>query len=319
MNAVSIPMQREREFLPKEFKITVWSKLKPYYDNLLKRRIESVQELETWIKDRCEIEAVVMEAFSWRYIKISRDSSDEKAADLYRYAIQELSPRISSYENQLNRKLVESPFLEQLDQDKYFIYVRSISNAVELFCEENIPLLTEVQLKSKEYGRIFSEMTIGFNGKQMTLQKAGTILEEPDRVLREAVYHKINSRILQDAERLDELFDHLLAKRHLIARNAGFDNFRDFKFRLMGRFDYSADDCTRFHESIRHEIVPLINELNEQRRNALNLPELRPWDLHVGTSGKALCAPSKRQMSYLKNPSIASPNCTLLSANPWLS
>ena len=86
---------------------------------------------------------------------------------------------------------------------------------------------TEVQLKSKQHGKIFSEMTIGVNGVQMTLQKAGTLLEEKDRERRKEVYLKINERIQQDTQPIEDLFDELLAKRHQMAVNAGFDNFRD--------------------------------------------------------------------------------------------
>ncbi len=286
-----MPVPKKRQFLPEEFKITVWSKLKPYYDNLLRRPINSVADLEQWIRDRCELEAIVTEAFSWRYIRVTRDSSDEKAADHYQYAVQELNPKISSYDNQLNRRLVQCPFVDQLDRCTYSIYLRQVQNAVDLFCEANIPLAMEVQLKSKEYGRIFSEMTIGLDGMQMTLQKAGTILEETDRERREAVYHKINRRILQDTEQLEELFDQLLDKRYQIATNAGFDNFRDYKFRAMGRFDYSIADCEAFHDSICHEILPLVNELKAHRRRQLGLNDLRPWDLNVDTTGKAPLRP----------------------------
>lgn len=291
MSAVAIPRPITRRFLPKEYKITVWSRLKPYYNDLLKRPIKSVRDLEDWILDRNELEAVVMEAFAWRYIRITVNSGDEQAMDLYEYAIQELLPKISAIENTLNEKLVNSPFLDQLPKEKYFVYIRSIKNAVDLFSKENIPLATEVQLKSKEHGRIFSEMTIGVNGKQMTLQKAGTILEEPNRNLREQVYHKINERILQDTEQLEELFDALLAKRHQIALNAGFENFRDYKFRALGRFDYTVEDCEEFHISIEKEILPIIDEINLFRQNAMGVAQLRPWDLNVEPTGKAPLKP----------------------------
>jgi oligoendopeptidase F len=291
MNAVSIPQPRERHFLPKEFKITVWSKLKPYYNELLNRPIDTPQTLEQWIKDRCELEAVVSEEFSWRYIRVTRDSGDQRAVDLYEYAVEELSPRVSSFENSLNCKLADCPLFNELEREKYAIYRRNLLNALQLFREENIPLNTEVQLKSKEYGRIFSEMTIGLDGKQMTLQKAGAILEETDRNRREAVYHKINGRILQEKESLEGLFDDLLEKRHTIARNAGYDNFRDFRFQALGRFDYTAEDCFTFHDSIIGEILPLVDELKRHRKQKLGVERLRPWDLNVDTSGQSPLRP----------------------------
>ncbi len=289
--ALTVPEPRRQKFLPRNFELTVWGELKPYYDNLIERPIQCVQDLEDWIKDRSELDAVVSESFAWRYIKITVNSGDKDAADLYQYAVQELAPRITSFENQLNKILVDSPYKDDLRQEDYFIYLRGIMNSVDLFREDNIPLATQVQLKSKEYGRIFSEMTIGVNGRQMTLQKAGTLLEEPDRNYRKGIYHKINQRIRKDTLHLEQLFDDLLEKRHEIARNSGFDNFRDFKFKALGRFDYSVDDCIDFHESIQFEILPIVDDLNSFRKKALDLKLLRPWDLHVDTSGKAPLRP----------------------------
>ena len=287
MNLVStLPQPRKREFLPEEFRVTVWSRLKPYFHDLLRRPIESVADLEKWILDKSELDAVVSEAFSWRYIHVTVDSGDQKASELYQYAVQELAPKITSYENELNQKLVSCPLLSQLDPDRYGIYTRIIQNESTLHREENIPLATEIQIRAKEYVKIFSEMTIGVNGKQMTLQKASSLLEKADRGSREAVYHKIHRRLLQDTTQLDELFDELLKNRHQMAKNAGFDNFRDFKFQALGRFDYSAEDCLNFHDSIISEILPLVDELNLYRRQSLGVSQLRPWDLFVDPTGE---------------------------------
>lgn len=290
-NLTDIPQPRQREYLPKEFKLTVWSKIKPYFAELEKREISSVQELEQWISDKSELEAVVTEALAWRYIKITIDSKNQKAEELYQYAIQELIPRIASFENKLNKKMVESPFVDQLPEDKYYIHIRGIKNALSLFREENIPLSTEVDMYSKEYGKIFAEMTIGIDGKEMTLQKAGALLEEPDRKYREGVYHKINERILKDKDAIEDLFDQLLVKRHQIALNAGFENFRDYKFMSLGRFDYTIDDCLDFHNSIAKQVLPVINETHERRKKALEFDALRPWDLTVDLSGEDALRP----------------------------
>lgn len=299
MNVTTLPTPRKKEFLPEGFKLTVWSKLKPYYEELLKRPIKNVEELEKWIWDKSELDATVSEAFAWRYIRVTIDSNDQPAIELYQYAVQELYPKIAIIEHDLHQKLIDSPYLEALNSQVFFTYIRNIRNTVELYSEANLPLATEVQLRSREYGKIFSEMTIGINGKQMTLQKANSLLEETDRNCREAVYHKINTRVLQDAEPLEDLFDELLRKRQQIAFNVGFNNFRDYKFQSLGRFDYTAADCLEFHDSIAHEILPLVDSLNEHRQKALGLKKLRPWDLNVDTSGKAPLRPFENSEDLL--------------------
>jgi oligoendopeptidase F len=80
---------------------------------------------------------------------------------------------------------------------------------------------------------------------------------------------------------LDELLSELIAKRHQIALNAGYANYRDYKFDEMHRFDYTAADCEAFHESIATAITPLLKIIDEQRKADLNLAELKPWDMSV--------------------------------------
>lgn len=297
-NAIRVGSETRR-FLPNSLQIQTWQDIAPFYDDLAHRPLPDRQALEQWIRDKSDLDAAVGEAFSWMYIAISRNNQDQAAMEQYQYAVQHIQPKVSEQENVLNQRLVESPFFHDLDQDTFGIYLRKVQNAVDLFCPENLPLSTEVQLKSKEYGRIFSQMTIGMEGRQLTLQKASTLLEEKDRTRRQTVYHKINQRILQDTEALDNLFDELLQRRHRIAQNAGFDNYREYAFRSLNRFDYTPQDCEDFHQSIADEIVPLLNELYVARRHALNLDKLRPWDLHIDARGQEPLRPYESMDDFL--------------------
>lgn len=100
---------KQRTYLPQTFKVTVWSKLKPYFHELKERNIDSVTDLEHWIYDWCELNDVVAEEFRWRYIRFSCDNEDQKALESYNYAVQELTPRMSPYNDDLNQKLLNSP------------------------------------------------------------------------------------------------------------------------------------------------------------------------------------------------------------------
>jgi len=304
MRATALPRSQVRAYLPARFKLTVWERLQPFYEELLQRKLFTLQDLELWLLDRSELDAFVSESFAWRYINISSDSTDAVAQDSYQYAIKELSPRISDYSHQLNSKLVNTPLIDQLDPTRYGIYLRAVRNLVELFREKNIQLETEVQLDSKDHGKIFSEMTVGINDVQLTLQKASALLEEPKRAYREEIYHKINRRILENAEDLETLYDKLLEKRHQIALNAGFDNFRDYRFRKLGRFDYTPDDCADFHNSIRDEILPLVEQLYLHRKKGLEIDKLRPWDLHVDSSGKQPLRPFQNMDDLVRKATI---------------
>ena len=270
-----------------------WEDLQPIFDDLRNRSLLSAEDLQRWIRDKSKLDARLSEEFAWRYIRVTCDSKDEQAAQAFNQFVQEISPRVAALENELNIRLVNCPFFEQLDANTYGTYRRKIKNAVALFSTENVDLQKEVQLQSKEFGRILSQMTIGLDGQQLTLQKASTLLEENDRNVRRQVYHKINQRIFQDTEELEDIFDSLLAKRHQIALNAGFDNYRDYAFKALERFDYTPEDCFDFHESIRSEILPILNTIYQTRKESLQLDSLRPYDLNIDTQGREVLRPFK--------------------------
>ena len=274
-------------FIPFHSEIHSWEEdLLPIYTELLQRPIYSVADLEHWIWDKSRLDDFLSEEFSMRYIQLSQNNRDSAAAERYRFAIQHIYPHITLWEQKLNAKLIDCPFTDALTDEAYLIYLRMVRNACQIFREKNVPLLTQVQLQTKEYGRIFSQMTIGLDGKQMTLQKAGFLLEERDRTKRAQVYQKINERILEDSGHLEDLFDELLDQRHQLALNAGFENYRDFAFRHLNRFDYSPQNCYDLHDAIKSEILPILNELYDLRKQKLQIDNLRPWDLNVDVMGE---------------------------------
>ncbi|MEO6290193.1 MAG: M3 family oligoendopeptidase, partial [Ginsengibacter sp.] len=115
--------------------------------------------------------------------------------------------------------------------------------------------------------------------------------ESHDRDLREEVYRKIAERRLQDKDALSQLFSTLLEKRQQVALNAGFENYRDYKFKELGRFDYTKEDCFRFHDSVKEHVLPLINKIFANKKQKLHLEVLRPWDLEAEPEGTKALTP----------------------------
>ncbi|HSZ87385.1 MAG TPA: hypothetical protein VK787_15235, partial [Puia sp.] len=67
----------ERYFLPEDFTITTWENLEPYFKDLAERKISSKSDLEKWLKDSSELEAVVSEDVSWRQIRMTCDTENK--------------------------------------------------------------------------------------------------------------------------------------------------------------------------------------------------------------------------------------------------
>ena len=282
---ITIPKRPERKFVSKNLVIDSWRKIEHLFDNLVERDISNVAELEKWMLDRSELEAVLEEDMAWRYIKMNIDTTDKELGERFTFWIKEISPKTAPYSHKLNLKLVESPYLKKLDKEKYRIYLRSVNKQIEIFREENIPLFTEMEAKQQEYGAIVAKMSVEIDGEKMTMQKAALLLKNINRAKREEVFNKTSVRRRQDEEALDNLFDELIVLRQKIAKNADFDNYRDYMFAAMGRFDYTPEDCFDFHSAIAKEIVPIITSFEQKRKDKLGFKNYKPWDTQVNVDG----------------------------------
>lgn len=260
-----------RKFLPEHFTVTSWDALEPYFQQLLERPLQSKPDLEQWLKDASEIEAVLSEDACWRQIKMTCDTENKSLEEAFIFFVTEIQPKIQPYADKINRKLIACPFTAELDQQKYFTYLRSVRKSIDLFRDINIPILSELSVLGQQFGVISAKMTIEVEGKEYTLQQAAKFLENHNRQLREEVYRKINERRLADKDALNDLYTELVRKRQQVAVNAGFSNYRDYKFAELGRFDYTKEDCFQFHDSVKKYILPLADKIYEAKKKSWEL------------------------------------------------
>jgi len=292
--------RKKRTFVSEDFVPSKWKSIEPYYKQLLESEIIDVQSFRLWLNNRSELESIISENAGWRYIKMTCDTTNEEHQKAYTYFVTEIEPKIAPLNHQLNEKVINSPYIDEIDDQAYKILFKNIEKDFKIFRKENIPLKTEIQNSSKEYGAISGAMTVTIDGKEMTLQQAATILESTDRQKRKDAYMKISNRRFADRNKLDDLFNNLISLRHQVAQNADFDNYRDYMFTAMGRFDYTPQDCFDFHESAQMEIVPILNQLAIDRKEQLDLSELKPWDKAVDPSNKPPLVPFKNTSDLIE-------------------
>ncbi|NQX42814.1 oligoendopeptidase F [Pedobacter steynii] len=283
---------KQRAYIPQNLEMK-WDNLEPILNDLLARPIADVSGLEQWLKDKSELEAALEEDFAWRYIKMSCDTANEELLQSFQYFATEIEPKISPIANQLNQKFNDSPFIDELDQEKYFVYIRAIRKAIEIYREENVELLTKLQVTQQKYQGVTGAMSVEIGGQEYTLEQAANFIKDTDRSIRQQAWETIQQRRLVDKDDLNILFDELVAMRHQVALNAGFENYRDYMFQALGRFDYTPQDCYHFHEAIEKQVVPILKEQAQKRADALGIEVLKPWDMEVSTTGKAALKPFK--------------------------
>ena len=279
------PKSKTRKYLPLDYVVKDWPSLEPHFIELEMRALFKPTDIEKWLRDLSEVEAVILEDMAWRYIKMTCDTNSEEKFQAYQLFHEEIMPEVAKKQDVLRRKLCQSPLLSSLDPSKYHNLIREAKCKIEIYREENVAILSELQSLAQQFGQINGSMSVEYEGEKITIQRASALLESKDSKLREEIWRKISFERSSCGLALDELFSSLALKRHEIAKNAGFPSFTDYAFKDMGRFDYGREDCGKFHDSIEKVITPIFQELMEERRVRLGLKRLRPWDLSVDYMG----------------------------------
>lgn len=280
------PMEFPRRFVPPDADCGEWAQLEPYYQRLSAAPINSQADLEDWILQVSELEACIDEQRCVRHVEATRKTDDEARQQRYLDFVEQVQARQEPWRDRLQRRLLELAEQYPLPPKRYEVLLRSARNAVELFREENVPLLTQDTRFINEHEKITGAMTVEYDGREQTLPQLGRYQELPDRAVREETWRLAAERFRQDRERLAKLYTDMVALRQQIAQNAGCRDYRQYMWRRYERFDYSPEDCLKFHDSIEAAVLPAVQKLAAQRREKLGLERLRPWDLSVDPDGK---------------------------------
>jgi len=299
---IQVDLKREfpRRFLSPTANMADWKDVEPLFNMLLERKPSSPQELEQWLLDHDELCAALSEEEARLYISMTTQTDDPAREAAFQHFVEEITPRTKPLMQAAEKAYLANPHRALLPADRYAVLNRKSENSVALFRAENVPLETQDELLAQKYTKCMGAMTVTVNDKELTLQQAGKLLEQTDRGLRQQVWERMTARQLQDKETLDQIFDQLVALRAEIADNAGFANYRDYAFRRRERFDYTPEDCYRFHEAVDRAVMPLARKIRARRRQMLNVDPLRPWDLAVDPLGRAPLVPFSTTAQFVQ-------------------
>ncbi|MCQ2060352.1 MAG: M3 family oligoendopeptidase [Fibrobacter sp.] len=274
-------MKANRIFVPENLNPDDKKAVSDLYQLLLRAEIlPAATPLRDWILKWSELNSVLNEVSSRRYVAMTCNTQDEKAAKAYADFIENIDPIINDYDDKLNKKLMAHPALPSL-KSEFGEWFKGVQVSLDLFAPENIALETEENKEIQAYQKITGGMSVEFDGGTKTMQQMATYLEKTDRDIREKAWRTMWNRRLQDRDALDNAYDKLFNIRKKIARNAHCNDFIDYIFLAKHRFDYTPKDCKNFHESIEKLVLPLQKEMYKKRAKKMGLSKLRPWDLSV--------------------------------------
>ena len=272
----------------KEMQNWKWGDYEPFFEYLLNQEIDKTN-INSWMKYWSDFSELIGEVGTDVYVATTVDTADEDAKNRFNTFLENVSENASSKNQILRKKLLESGCVP----DNFEIPLRSIKSDVELFREDNLPLMTNDSKLSKEYDAIIGAQTVEWEGKEITITQLGPVLLETNRERREKAWRLASQRRLKDRSKINEVWKKTLQVRIDIAKNADHDNYRSWRWEYLNRFDYTPEDCLNFHSAIEKVVMPFVKKLIKKRKDELGLDILKPWDLSVDSLNRAPLKPFK--------------------------
>ncbi len=266
-----------KDFLAPEFKIRKLSDIEPFFKEILQCEINDVETLEKLMRTVGELYEKFDEDYSWAYINMTRDTNNEESQKNFKFFSNEMSPKYEKYDSEIIKKIINSGFADKVNKYLERIIVK-MHNSLALFREENLPIKIEVLNLVTDYQKILSSLNVNIDGKEYTIIKAAKFFKDKDREKRKSAYDAIYKVKMENKDQINVLFDKMLALRKTIAQNAGFDNFRDYRFKELNRIDYTVDDCRSFHNSIKKSAVPIYRKFMKIKEKKLGIKSIKPFD-----------------------------------------
>jgi oligoendopeptidase F len=264
-----------------EFMNWSWNQIDPTYQELANRPL-SEENLVEWMTDWSRVGKLVRETHQRLFVAISVDTNDARSEKQFIHFLDEIFPAAQAAEQKLKEKLLASG----LEPEGFGIPLRNMRAEADLFCEANLPLLSEELKMSAEYDKIIGAQTVEWEGQELTVAQMQPIFMETDRERRERAWRLAARRQLEDRETINSLWGKFLQLRGQLAANANKPDYRTYRWQQLLRFDYTPDDCHSFHRAIEQVVVPAASRIYEKRRQRLGVKTLRPWDMDVDTLGR---------------------------------
>lgn len=251
-----------------------WSDFEPGYTALEKVAL-TPENVAGWLSAWSRVAECVDEMYSRLHIATTVNTIDKDAEEKFNNFLNTIFPNAMAWEQKLKVILLASG----LEPEGFEIPLRNYRSDAGLFREENLPLLAEDHKYATEYDKIVGAQTVNWEGEEKTLAQLGRQLQSEDRSIRQRAWEMQMERIMQDRAAYNDLWVKMLKLRMEIAKNAGLDSYRDYKWRQYYRFDYTPENCREFHAAIEQVVVPAVQRQLERHRKLMGIDSVRPWDI----------------------------------------
>ena len=180
-------------------------------------------------------------------------------------------PELQEYLQHWTEALLESPYRKEFEAEFGEVVFINAEIEMKTFDPSIIPLLQEENDLTMEYEKLLAGAQIPFRGGVYTISQLFPFRNDADDETRLAAWKAEGSWYKDNQEKLDSLYDRLVAIRHEMSRKLGLKDGVEFGYYRMTRNCYDRNDIDRFREAVRRYIVPVADGIRRRQAERLGM------------------------------------------------
>ncbi len=202
------------------------------------------------------------------------DSFYEEEVKFYNNALANLMPIFKSFQ----KALVATTFKEEIAKKFGEIIFAQAEADIKTNTSKNIALVVEESDLVMEYSKIAATASTEFMGKKCNFYGLLKQMESKDREIRKNAFVAWANLYASIADKLDNVYDKLVAIRMKKAETAGFSDFVEFNYLQNHHFDYDKNDVAKFRSNIKKYVTPLCSEIIEAQKKRIGISDFKFYD-----------------------------------------
>lgn len=204
----------------------------------------------------------------------TRDEFYRKEMDFF----YEEEPKLELILKDANELLLVSPFKADFEKEFGSDFIKGIETQRLLTNESVVAEKVEESKLCQEYSNLTAECTIDFRGEECNFYGLLKHMLSTDRAERKDAFLAWAKLYESVSEKLDGIYDRLVALRKQMAKKLGFANYVEMAYLINGHFYYGAEEVAAFRKQVQDVVVPIASKLFEEQRKRLGADTLRYYD-----------------------------------------
>ena len=247
---------------------------------LMIENFSSAENAEKQIKIIEEYQKIQKEYHSFgsiAHLNFARNTKDENAIKENKF-YNEIGPEIAEVDNKFTKAIDSSKFKKDLLNEFGSHYFNLISMELKSFDSKLVGLMKEENELRNKYRSLLAGAEIKYKGKTLNLTGLSPYMQDTDRDTRKEAYMLMDGFFKDNENELDSIFDKLVKLRNEKAKVLNFDNFIPLGYLNMSRSDYGANEVSEYRKQIVKHIVPLVQKINQKRKEILGYDKMFVYD-----------------------------------------